>query len=317
MPYRPIDAFRRADLSLAGAVFLTLATAGGLTAYATTTTVSNAPKVARFRPAILEAEAVPQVQVDDHSDLAAPAPEVTPAPRPAPGLFGRLKITVALENLAAETSCLAEALYYEARGQGTLGQQAIAEVVVRRTHRAGYPHSICGVVHQGTRSSCQFSFVCDGTMSRPRVAWEWNRAVRLATQIINGVMPLTNITQDAISFHAARIAADWPGMVPTATIGNNVFYRRSGSAPVQVRRVALPQTPVLSASEIESDVQARSGVSDGTGGNVIHASLGNAADAAQGNPSGSLQQGTPPVQSDSPAQVIDTHVVEQNGVNTN
>jgi hypothetical protein len=52
--------------------------------------------------------------------------------------------------------------------------------------------------------------------------------VRLATRIIAGVVPLTNITGGAISFHASRIEAEWPGMVRTVQIGNHVFYRRPG-----------------------------------------------------------------------------------------
>jgi hypothetical protein len=63
-------------------------------------------------------------------------------------------------------------------------------------------------------------------MDRPRAAGEWNHAVRLAARIITGAMPLTNITQGAISFHAASLEADWPGMEQTVTIGHNVFYRR-------------------------------------------------------------------------------------------
>jgi hypothetical protein len=65
-------------------------------------------------------------------------------------------------------------------------------------------------------------------MDRPRTAGAWNRAVRLANQILTGTLPLTNITQGAISFHAESLEADWPGMQPTVTIGHNVFYRRQG-----------------------------------------------------------------------------------------
>ena len=86
-----------------------------------------------------------------------------------------MKIGVALQSFAGEAGSLAEALYYEARGQGLDGQKAIAEVVVRRTHQGNYPHSICGVVHQGNGSACQFSFVCDGTMNRPKAMGEWKR----------------------------------------------------------------------------------------------------------------------------------------------
>jgi len=223
MTYRLSDALRRADLSLAGALFLGLATAAAIAAYHPSQ-VTNAPILTRFRPAIVESSGTSELSRAIKMPLSLPA--VVPAPRPT-AFFSRLRIQVALENLAGETSCLAEALYYEARGQGLLGAKAIAEVIVRRTHSAAYPHSICGVVHQGTGSSCQFSFVCDGTMDRPKATSEWNRAVHWATQILQGNLPLTNITQGAISFHAESIEADWPGMQPTVTIGHNVFYRRA------------------------------------------------------------------------------------------
>ncbi|HEX3944774.1 MAG TPA: cell wall hydrolase [Rhizomicrobium sp.] len=224
MTYRLSDAARRADLSLAGALFLSLATAAAVAVYVPGHS-ANVPAEPKFRPAVLETTNV-AVTMPPAETLPPAAPAVIPAPRPANTFLSRLKINVALENLAGETSCLAEALYYEARGQGTLGQKAIAEVVVRRMHHSGFPHSICGVVHQGAGSSCQFSFVCDGTMDRPKAAGEWNHAVRLAARIITGAMPLTNITQGAISFHAASLEADWPGMEQTVTIGHNVFYRR-------------------------------------------------------------------------------------------
>ena len=84
------------------------------------------------------------------------------------------------------------------------------------------------MVHQGGGSGCQFSFACDGTLDRPKAAGEWSRAVHLATRIITGATPLTNITGGAISFHAASVDMDWPGMVRTVQIGNQVFYRRPG-----------------------------------------------------------------------------------------
>ena len=49
----------------------------------------------------------------------------------------------------ADQQCLAEAMYYEARGEGRGGQMAVAEVVIRRTKTNGYPRSVCGVVYQG------------------------------------------------------------------------------------------------------------------------------------------------------------------------
>lgn len=223
MTYRLSDAIRRADRSLAGVALLSFLTAAAVTAYLPSP--SNVPSTPKLRVDIVESPAVAEEQ--------APAtPDIVPAPRPAP-LLSRLRIDVALANLASETSCLAEAIYYEARGEGLLGEKAIAEVVVRRTHKSGYPHSICGVVHQGAGGGCQFSFACDGTLDRPKSAGEWSRAVHLATRIITGATPLTNITDGAISFHAAGVELAWPGMVRTVQIGNQVFYRKPGRpAPI-------------------------------------------------------------------------------------
>lgn len=213
------DAFRRADCGLAGAIFLSLSTIAAVAAYNPSQPVNAVP-----RPKVLAA-------VEHIAGIEAPAivsvvPEIMPAPRPHP-TFAGLRIDVALADIANEATCLAEAMYYEARGEGTAGEKAIAEVVVHRMHRAGYPHSICGVVHQGTGYACQFSFVCNGMIDQPRAPGEWSRAMRLATRILTGTLPLTDVTNGAIAFHAAGVEPDWPGFVRTVQIGNHVFYRRT------------------------------------------------------------------------------------------
>ncbi len=213
------DALRRADCSLAGALFLSLSTVAAVAAYNPALPVN-----AVLRPKVLDSI---QEDVQQFVALDVPAPDVLPVPRPSP-LISRLRVNVALEDFASEATCLAEAMYYEARGEGLAGEKAIAEVVVRRTHRAGYPRSICGVVHQGQGVACQFSFVCDGTLQRPKTPHDWSRAVRLATRILTGALPLTDITNGAIAFHAVQVQPDWPGLVQTVRIGNHIFYRRPG-----------------------------------------------------------------------------------------
>jgi spore germination cell wall hydrolase CwlJ-like protein len=78
-------------------------------------------------------------------------------------------------QLATEHRCLTEALYYEARGEGRNGQEAVAEVVFHRLNAGGrYGHSICAVVYKGSsRPGCQFSFTCNGDLKRPREAQAW------------------------------------------------------------------------------------------------------------------------------------------------
>src|SRR5262249_57826929 len=44
--------------------------------------------------------------------------------------------------------CLAEAIYFEARGEAVRGQMAVAQVVLNRVFSGKYPNTVCGVVYQ-------------------------------------------------------------------------------------------------------------------------------------------------------------------------
>ena len=46
--------------------------------------------------------------------------------------------------------CLAEAIYFEARGEPLDGQVAVGEVILNRVDAENYPDDVCGVVNQGT-----------------------------------------------------------------------------------------------------------------------------------------------------------------------
>jgi hypothetical protein len=134
-----------------------------------------------------------------------------------------------MQKLLGEQRCLAEAMYYEARGEGEEGEKAIAEVVFHRMKARGYPHSLCGVIYQGAGSGhgCQFSFACNGKMLQTKNFGAWARAKRLAARILSGVEQLGNETADAISFHAVDVEPGWDEqrLVKTIQIGNHIFYR--------------------------------------------------------------------------------------------
>src|SRR3984957_13411853 len=53
------------------------------------------------------------------------------------------------ENARAKSEkCLAEAVYFEARGEAVRGQIAVAQVVLNRAFSGFYPTTVCGVVYQ-------------------------------------------------------------------------------------------------------------------------------------------------------------------------
>ena len=132
---------------------------------------------------------------------------------------------------ARDLDCLAEAVYYEARGESATGQAAVAQVVLNRVRHPAFPKTVCGVVFQGARTgdSCQFSFACDGSMGRPREPGAWRQARAVAARALSGaVMPSVG---NATHFHVAGLHTEWgPQLMRVAQIGLHVFYRFGGHA---------------------------------------------------------------------------------------
>lgn len=158
----------------------------------------------------------------------------TPRPGPTRVVLRQLtplapasNLDVPAADLLAEHQCLSEALYYEARGEGRGGEQAVAEVVLRRLGKGRYGHSICAVVYEGAgRPGCQFSFTCDKSLHRLREPAAWQQAEQLAAEILTGAVRLGNETGGAINYHAVSVMPYWaPTLRKTAQIGNHIFYR--------------------------------------------------------------------------------------------
>jgi spore germination cell wall hydrolase CwlJ-like protein len=177
----------------------------------------------------------------EHSALQATAPSVTrivapdASPRPRQRAAATRYDSAFLEQLPAakggpQWQCLAEAVYFEARGETLRGQFAVAEVILNRVESARYPDSVCGVVRQGAerRGACQFSYVCDG---RPEVITDqasWDRAGKIARLMLDSAdRPLT---EGATHFHTTAVRPVWSRIYErTARIGAHLFYRQTGS----------------------------------------------------------------------------------------
>ena len=113
---------------------------------------------------------------------------------------------------AAQAECLAEAMYYEARGEGIEGEKAVAEVVLQRTRERDYPSTVCGVTYDGVqpdRRDCQFSFACDGMLRRPKDRYAWQRVRLLAEKILTGMVRLSGQTGHAVAYHSVYVTPLW------------------------------------------------------------------------------------------------------------
>lgn len=115
-------------------------------------------------------------------------------------------------------ACLAEAVYFEARGTGAEGEQAVAHVVVNRAKADAFPDSVCGVVQDG----CQFSYRCDGRSDALSDTKARARAYRVAETVLSGA---PDITKGALFFHSARASTSFREREKLGVFGGNVFYR--------------------------------------------------------------------------------------------
>ncbi len=122
--------------------------------------------------------------------------------------------------------CLAQAVYFEARGEPAAGQAAVARVILNRVDDDRYPSTICGVVFQGQNAQrgCQFHFACDGLSDRPHDRTAWETANRIAYMVRENWLP--DPVGNSKYFHAVSVGKpDWTRrMVQTAHLGGHLFY---------------------------------------------------------------------------------------------
>jgi spore germination cell wall hydrolase CwlJ-like protein len=133
------------------------------------------------------------------------------------------------EDRAAAVRCLTQAIYYEAATESLEGQEAVAQTVLNRVRHPGYPKSICGVVYQGSlrMTGCQFSFTCDGSLTRTPIPAIWAQAEKVATRALGGFVLASVGT--ATHYHADYVAPYWaPTLFKITQIGRHIFYRWTG-----------------------------------------------------------------------------------------
>lgn len=129
-----------------------------------------------------------------------------------------------------QQKCLAEGIYFEARGEPVRGQAAVAQVILNRVKNPAYPKSICGVVYQNKhwRNRCQFSFACDRIRDRVRNKKLWKVAQHIATETSAGRIWFPQVGSST-HYHATYVRPKWARrMKKVGRIGLHVFYRTKG-----------------------------------------------------------------------------------------
>jgi len=135
--------------------------------------------------------------------------------------------------------CLAQNIYYEARGSSRADMIAVTEVVLNRVKDSRYPNTVCEVVYQGkqkpswkdptkmvmVRNMCQFSWYCDGKKDEPPAGEAWNTALDIAYDALT--MPSQHITDGATHYHAFYVKPKWSNhFIDKGRIGDHIFYKQ-------------------------------------------------------------------------------------------
>ena len=126
-----------------------------------------------------------------------------------------------------QMSCLAEALYFEARGEPITGQLAVGEVILNRVEDSRYPSSICKVINQGTgrRFACQFTYTCDGKLETVHERKAYEMALKLAKILIT--THDGKLTKGSTHYHSNYVNPKWSKKFErVAKYGRHIFYRQ-------------------------------------------------------------------------------------------
>jgi spore germination cell wall hydrolase CwlJ-like protein len=145
------------------------------------------------------------------------APEVS---GPQRSLDALVEAYEAGEVADREQECLANAVYFESRGEPVEGQLAVAQVVLNRASSGRYPQDLCAVITQ----KAQFSFIHAGRFPTADKASEaWRKAVAIAR--IAHEKLATSVPADVLWYHATYVAPSWGKRLSKSTqIGLHVFY---------------------------------------------------------------------------------------------
>lgn len=158
--------------------------------------------------------------------LPRPAEVMTFRPTPRPATPAEIVRGAAIPSPppslrnASDLSCIAVAIYHEARDQEDFGQRAVASVILQRA----------AIPHRWGESACenvvptQFSFMTS-RYEYPKIedTEPWEKAVRIAAEVlVNGPLPEL---RGADHYHATAVSPQWaPKMVRVRSIDDHVFY---------------------------------------------------------------------------------------------
>jgi hypothetical protein len=182
--------------------------------------------------------------------------------------------------------CLTMAIAYEAGHEPFAGQQAVAQVILNRTHLRRFPSSVCGVIFDGSQrmTGCQFTFTCDGSIRRQLRDSTLESARVAAASVLAGKAP--DWVNGATHYHANYVSPYW---AVTGTrvrqIGAHIFYRMPGDSGTSAAAALSTKEPAIAplqafSAQPRQRVQARVNASSANTARRLFAPWGMSMSAA-------------------------------------
>jgi spore germination cell wall hydrolase CwlJ-like protein len=135
----------------------------------------------------------------------------------------------AARQRARDIQCLAENIYFEARGETLQGQYAVAEVTMNRLASPFFPKTICDVVHDTRWDPARKRLVAHFSWTAFKLRLEsgsdaWKQATEVATDVYDG--DYQPVVANALFYHATSVTPYWASSKRfVARIGSHIFYR--------------------------------------------------------------------------------------------
>ena len=137
--------------------------------------------------------------------------------------YYELITSVQKQETERDINCLAQNIYFEARGESLVGQVAVAEVTLNRVKSPKFPNTVCSVVFQEKHGICQFSWCRNKIKIKDEKSWK--ESYKVARGVLTGKLHLS-ILSHALYYHAFYVRPRWSySKIRIARIGNHIFYR--------------------------------------------------------------------------------------------
>lgn len=123
-----------------------------------------------------------------------------------------------------QVNCLAENMYFESANEPDLGKMAVAFVTINRTRHKDFPSTVCDVVTQKTKSTCQFSWFCLVKNKDKKDDELYAKILDMASFVYVNYDKIEDPTLGALYYHANYVNPKWKNLSQSTTIGKHIFY---------------------------------------------------------------------------------------------